>query len=111
MQVPNETFKAISHLIVSGKTRRFPRIGWLLAHLGGSAPALAPRIAGLSSCHPLEYGLSEADILDEYRRCWWDIALSADVSSLSALEAWGVSDRIVWGSDFPGQNLCSLSSV
>ncbi|KAA1466447.1 amidohydrolase 2 [Dentipellis sp. KUC8613] len=98
-EVPNETYKALFHLIVTGKTRRWPNIALLLAHLGGSAAFLAPRVAALS--HYMGSELSEDEILEEFKKCWWDAALSSGKGTLSALEAWGVSERIVWGSDFP----------
>jgi hypothetical protein len=49
--------------------------------------------------------LSEDEILIEFRRFWWDTALSGG-GSLAACgaEAWGVGeDRVLWGSDFPGE--------
>ncbi|KAI0053582.1 amidohydrolase 2 [Auriscalpium vulgare] len=106
-EVPHETFKAISQLIVSGKTRRFPNIAFVLAHMGGSTLALASRVAALS--HYMDSPLSEADILAELRKCWWDTALGAGETTLSAAEALGVGERIVWGSDFPAVPLDSIS--
>ena len=95
-QVPHETFKAAAHLVVSGKTRRFSRLDLILAHMGGSTLALGPRVAGLGRY--MGTSLSEDEILNEFRRYWWDTALSG----ISATEEWGVGDRILWGSDFPG---------
>ncbi|KAI0068648.1 amidohydrolase 2 [Artomyces pyxidatus] len=106
-EVPHETFKAISHLVVSGKTRRFSSVAFLLAHLGGSTLALAPRAAALSRY--MGAALSEAEILEEFRKCWWDTALSADESTLGAVEASGVGERVVWGSDFPAVPLETIA--
>jgi 6-methylsalicylate decarboxylase len=112
-QVPHETFKAASQLVVSGKTRRFSRLEIILAHMGGSTLALAPRVAGLSRY--MGATLSEDEILIEFRKFWWDTALSsggpltAAVSSSSSsssscgTDAWSFGDRIIWGSDFPGE--------
>jgi predicted TIM-barrel fold metal-dependent hydrolase len=96
-QVPHETFKAAAHLVVSGKTRRFSRLDFILAHMGGSTVALAPRVAGLARY--MGASLSEEEILLEFRRYWWDTALSG----ISPAEEWNfVGDHILWGSDFPG---------
>lgn len=103
-QVPHETFKAAAQLVVNGKTRKFSRLEFILAHMGGSTLALATRVAGLARY--MGAPLSEDEILTEFRRYWWDSALSgASVTSPCGAEAWGwgVGDRILWGSDFPGE--------
>lgn len=90
---------------MSAKTRRFSRLKIVLAHMGGSTLALAPRVAGLARY--MGAPLSEDDILREFRRFWWDTALSGGGPQVSltagGAEAWGVGDRILWGSDFPGE--------
>ncbi|THH15208.1 hypothetical protein EW146_g5238 [Bondarzewia mesenterica] len=99
-EVPNETFKAITHLIVTGKTRRFRNLAFVLAHMGGSTLVLAPRAAALSRY--MGSRLSESEIMDELKRCcWWDSALSTGAGPLGAVEACGVGERVLWGSDFP----------
>ncbi len=73
--------------------------------MGGSTLALAPRVAGLARY--MGAPLSEDEILIEFRKFWWDTALSggpltAATASCGA-EAWSSGDRILWGSDFPGE--------
>ena len=78
--------------------------------MGGTALALAPRLAGLARY--MGAPLDEAHILRELRRaCWWDTALSAGPGPLAAAEAWGVGARVVWGSDFPGQSPRVVRSI
>ena len=98
-QVPHETFKAAAHLVVNGKTRRFSRLELIFAHMGGSTLPLMSRVAGLSTY--MGAPLSEEEILSEFRRYWWDAALSGSCATRIA-ESWGFGDRILWGSDFPG---------
>ncbi|KAI0278890.1 hypothetical protein BGY98DRAFT_972017 [Russula aff. rugulosa BPL654] len=111
-EVPHETFKAAAQLVVSGKTRRFSSLDIILAHMGGSTLALAPRVAGLARY--MGATLSEDEILIEFRRFWWDTALSgggsgpltaaiATTASSCGTETWSFGDRILWGSDFPGE--------
>jgi predicted TIM-barrel fold metal-dependent hydrolase len=104
-QVPHETFKAAAQLVVSAKTRRFSRLKIVLAHMGGSTLALAPRVAGLARY--MGAALSEDEILSEFRRFWWDTALSGGggplLTSCGAEEETRGGDRILWGSDFPGE--------
>ncbi|KAH9062685.1 amidohydrolase 2 [Lactarius vividus] len=103
--VPHETFKAAAHLVVSGKTRRFSRIEFILAHMGGSTLALIPRIAGLSSY--MDAPLSEDEIISEFRRYWWDTALSGGCEA-RVVESWGLGDHVLWGSDFPAVSLDTI---
>jgi hypothetical protein len=77
--------------------------------MGGSTLALAPRVAALARY--MGATLSEDEILIEFRRFYWDTALSgggpltATASSPSSCgaETWSFGDRILWGSDFPGE--------
>jgi 6-methylsalicylate decarboxylase len=98
--VPHETFKAAAQLVVSGKTRRFSRLAFVLAHMGGSALALASRVAGLARY--MGAPLSEDEILAEFRRYWWDAALSGGSVAAGDGEPWNFGGHILWGSDFPG---------
>lgn len=99
--MPHETFKAAAQLVVSGKTRRFSCLAFILAHMGGSALALASRVAGLSRY--MGAPLSEEEILAEFRRYWWDTALSDSFVAVGGAESWGFGNRVLWGSDFPGR--------
>lgn len=68
--------------------------------MGGSTLALASRVAGLSRY--MGAALSEDEILIEFQRFWWDTALSGGGGG--PLTACGAGDdRILWGSDFPGE--------
>ncbi|KAI0310803.1 hypothetical protein OF83DRAFT_1069948 [Amylostereum chailletii] len=98
-EVPNETAKAIAHLVVSGKTKRYGSLSFLLAHLGGTTTSIAPRVAALARY--MGATLSEAQILDEFRKCWWDSALCTGAAIGGAYEVVS-KERVVWGSDFPG---------
>ncbi|KAI0005031.1 amidohydrolase 2 [Russula compacta] len=102
-EVPHETFKAAAQLVVSGKTRRFSRLDFVLAHMGGSTLALAPRVAGLARY--MGAPLSGDEILFEFRRYWWDTALSGTSVTECGAQVWGFGDRILWGSDFPAVSL------
>ncbi|KIY49292.1 hypothetical protein FISHEDRAFT_41932 [Fistulina hepatica ATCC 64428] len=102
VEVPNETFKAAAHLVVSGFKRRYDRVKIILAHMGGSMPFLAPRVAALSS-----YMMrSAAEIMHDFRTFYFDTALSAETTTLTALHEFlgpAAKQRMLFGSDFPGK--------
>jgi len=70
-----------------------------LAHLGGSAPFLAPRVAVLSNY--MGSGLTPEDILDDFKTFYYDTALSSHESTLTAMQSFVSPDRLVFGTDFP----------
>ncbi|PCH41077.1 hypothetical protein WOLCODRAFT_71250, partial [Wolfiporia cocos MD-104 SS10] len=98
-EVPNETYKAAAHLVVTGKKRRFANVNIILAHLGGSALALAPRVAVLS--RHMGCALTSEEILEDFRSFYYDTALSAHESTLTAATAFVGHERILFGTDFP----------
>jgi len=71
--------------------------------MGGSTLALVQRVAGLARY--MGASLSEDEILIEFRRYWWDSALSGSYVTACGTKGWGVGDRILWGSDFPAVSM------
>ena len=86
--------------MVSGKKRSYADAKVILAHLGGSTPFLAPRVAVLS--HYMGCQLSPEEILEDFRSFYYDTALSAEKTTLTAMETFVPPDRILFGTDFPG---------
>ncbi|KAJ7904592.1 hypothetical protein B0H14DRAFT_2328147 [Mycena olivaceomarginata] len=100
VEVPNETFKAAAHLVVTGRKRKYPHARIILAHMGGSTPFLAARVAVLS--RHMGCSLSREEILEDFKSFYYETALSAHETTLSALETFVSSKRILFGTDFPG---------
>ncbi|KAI0081736.1 amidohydrolase 2 [Panus rudis PR-1116 ss-1] len=98
-EVPNETYKAASHLVVSGKKRRFPNVKIILSHFGGSAPFLAPRVAVLSN--HMGCGLSPEEIMEDFKTFYYDTALSSHESNLEMMLRFVGKERILFGTDYP----------
>jgi len=113
-EVPNQTFKAASHLVVTGQRKKYPNVKIILAHGGGAIPMLASRVAVLSSY--MGCGLSPEEILDGFKTFWYDVALSGDEPSLRALEAFVGTEKMLFGTDYPGifiriTSACSLMGI
>ncbi|KAI0719590.1 hypothetical protein C8T65DRAFT_516832, partial [Cerioporus squamosus] len=100
VEVPNETFKAAAHLVVTGKKRRYPNVKIILAHLGGSTPFLAARVAALS--RHMGCPLTEEEILDDFKTFYFDTALSSHQTTLTTMKSFVGGDRMLFGTDFPG---------
>lgn len=102
-QVPNETFKAAAHLVVTGRKRQYPNVKIILAHLGGSTPFLAPRVAILSRHMGCQLSIDE--ILEDFSTFYYDTALSSWGPNLLALQSFVPKNQILFGTDFPGKQL------
>ncbi|KAF9464479.1 hypothetical protein BDZ94DRAFT_497608 [Collybia nuda] len=98
-EVPNETFKAAAHLVVTGRKRKYPKVRIILAHMGGSTPSLAPRVAVLSN--HMGCVLSPTEIMEDFKDFYYDTALSAYNATLASLETLVGPDHILFGTDFP----------
>ena len=101
LKVPNETFKAAAHLVVSGKKRKNPNVKIILAHMGGSTPFLAARVAVLS--RHMGCPLTHDEILKDFSSFYYETALSAHETTLAAMDRFVTPDHILFGTDFPGK--------
>ncbi|THH32880.1 hypothetical protein EUX98_g1286 [Antrodiella citrinella] len=106
-EVPNETFKAAAHIVVTGKKRRYPNVRIILAHLGGSTPFLAPRVAMLSNY--MGCTLSPEQIIEDFKSFYYETALSAHEVTLSAMKSLVGPERMLYGTDFPAVNKSTIS--
>lgn len=100
LEYPFETTRTATSLIISGAMTRFKNIRFILSHAGGTLPFLVPRIALSISMMP---AVAErvGDTLAAVRAFYFDTALSAGKSSLSALAQITDPDHILFGTDFP----------
>ncbi|EGO27580.1 hypothetical protein SERLADRAFT_406633 [Serpula lacrymans var. lacrymans S7.9] len=102
-EVPNETFKAAAHLVVTGRKRKYPNVKIILAHLGGSTPFLAARVAILSK--HMGCTLTPEEILQDFKSFYYETALGAHEVTLTAMEKFVPLDHILFGTDFPAVSI------
>ncbi|CAB3725866.1 hypothetical protein LMG24238_05301 [Paraburkholderia sediminicola] len=100
LEFPFDTTRTATSLIMSGAMNRFRNIRFILSHAGGTLPFLVPRIALSISMMP---AVAErvGDTLAAVRSFYFDTALSAGNSPLSALAQVADPDHILFGTDFP----------
>jgi 6-methylsalicylate decarboxylase len=100
LEFPFDTTRTATSLIISRALRRFADIRFILAHAGGTLPYLVPRIALSISMMP---GLAErvGDVHAAFASFYYDTALSAGVSTISALMQIARPDHVLFGTDFP----------
>jgi len=98
-----DTTLAASRLVFSGVVKRFPRIRWILAHLGGTIPYLAERLdRGYRAFRECREHIDEPPTAYLKRHFWYDTVNFSTGPLMLAIEFAGV-DRILAGSDYPHQ--------
>lgn len=99
---PMDTSLAAASLVYSGVVQRFPRILWVLAHLGGAIPYLAERLDRGYEAYP-ECRRHIERPPSEYLRDFYYDTVNFDPRALRFAMDFAGSDHIVAGSDYPHQ--------
>jgi aminocarboxymuconate-semialdehyde decarboxylase len=95
-----DTTLAASRLVFSGVMERYPRICWVLSHLGGALPYIAERLDrgwhAFRDCRA-HIGQPPSTYL---RRCWYD-TVNFDPAALRLAIGFAGADHVLAGSDYP----------
>ncbi len=103
LEFPFDTARSAVSLIFSGALRRRPHLRVILSHGGGALPALVARIAMVAQT-PLASPRPEGgavEVLEEVRRLYFDLALSATPTTLNTLLQITSLSHILFGTDYP----------
>jgi 6-methylsalicylate decarboxylase len=98
-----DTTRTFVDLIIRGVIDRFPRIRFILSHLGGALPFLAWRLGMLevSERRPaVQWQQHHRAFADYLRHFWYDTATCGPATIAAAASVVGM-DRLVFGSDAP----------
>ena len=109
LEFPFETTRTATSLIISGALRRFADLRFILAHAGGALPYLVPRVSLSIQMMP---GVAErvGDARAAFASFYYDTALSAGVSTISALMQVARPDHVLFGTDFPMAPLPAITN-
>jgi predicted TIM-barrel fold metal-dependent hydrolase len=100
-EFPFDTTRAIVNLIYSGTFERCPNVRLQVAHLGGTAPFLADRIAQWAQREPDRQAAAPAGAIAYLQRLFYDTGLSNNTIALASVRALAGLDRVVFGTDWP----------
>jgi predicted TIM-barrel fold metal-dependent hydrolase len=104
IEVPHDTTRTITSLLLSGGFARWRDIDWLFSHAGGTMPMMAGRI---ESFYERSEGGSRAPafaprgIMGELRRLNYDTANATSAAAIAALRELVPVSKITYGSDYP----------
>ncbi len=97
-----DTTLAAAHLVFAGVTERFPRITWVLAHLGGAIPYLAERLdRGFEAFKECREHITRPP--SEHLRGFYYDTVNFDANSLKLAIAFAGAGHVMAGSDYPHQ--------
>jgi aminocarboxymuconate-semialdehyde decarboxylase len=97
-----DTTLAAAHLVFAGVPERFPRIKWVLGHLGGAIPYLAERLdRGYYAFKECRRHIPQEP--SHYLRGFYYDTVNFDPNSLNLAIAFAGADHILAGSDYPHQ--------
>ena len=100
-EFPFDTTRAVVNLIYSGTLARSPNVRLQAAHLGGTAPFLAQRIASLADREPGQATGAPGGALAALSRLYYDTGLSNHRLAVDTALAVAPLDHIVFGTDWP----------
>jgi len=104
-----DTTLAAAGLVYSGTMERFPRIRWVLAHLGGAVPYMAERFDRGFEAYPACRERCSIKPSEQLRQVFYD-TVNFDPAALRLAIEFAGAERIVAGSDYPHQ-IGSLSRM
>ena len=99
---PFDTTLAAASLVFSGVAERFPRIRWVLSHLGGAIPYLAERLdRGFHAFRECRAHIARPP--SEILKSFYFDTVNFDPGALALAAAFAGADRLLAGSDYPHQ--------
>ncbi|AHG89013.1 amidohydrolase 2 [Gemmatirosa kalamazoonensis] len=97
-----DTTVAAAHLVFAGVPERFPRLRWVLSHLGGAIPYLAERLdRGFHAFPACRAHISRPP--SEYLKTWYYDTVNFDRDALELAVKFAGADHVLAGSDYPHQ--------
>jgi aminocarboxymuconate-semialdehyde decarboxylase len=97
-----DTTLAAAKLVFSGVVERFPRIRWVLCHLGGTIPYLVERLdRGFSAFEDCRANISKPP--SEYLKKFYYDTVNFNPRAIELAIAFAGTDHILAGSDYPHQ--------
>jgi aminocarboxymuconate-semialdehyde decarboxylase len=97
---PFDTTLAAAKLVFSGVAERFPRIRWVLSHLGGAIPYLAERLdRGYHAFRECRTRIGKPP--SEYLKTWYYDTVNFDVRALALAIEFAGARHVLAGSDYP----------
>jgi predicted TIM-barrel fold metal-dependent hydrolase len=101
IEVPHDTTRTVTSLLLSGSFARYRDIKWLFSHAGGTIPMMAGRIDSFYGRRPNLKEFAPDGIEGEFKRLYYDTANATSAPAMAALMKLVPVSQITYGSDYP----------
>ncbi len=101
IEVPHDTTRTITSLLLSGSFARYRDIKWIFSHAGGTMPMMAGRIDSFYGKSPKVKEFAPDGIFAELARLHYDTANATSLPAMAALMKLVPVSQITYGTDYP----------
>ena len=101
IEVPHDTTRTVTSLLLSGSFARFRDIKWIFSHAGGTIPLMAGRINAFYGARPNLKEFAPDGIFGELARLHYDTANATSAPTVAALLKMAPASQVTYGSDYP----------
>ncbi len=101
IEVPHDTTRTVTSLLLSGAFARWRDIRWLLSHAGGTVPMMAGRINAFYANNPKRPEFAPDGIEAELRKLYYDTANATFGPNMTALLKFAPVSQVTYGTDYP----------
>ncbi len=111
IEVPHDTTRTVTSLLLSGGFARWRDIQWLFSHAGGTIPMMAGRIDSFYGQRPNLKEFAPEGIVGELKRLNYDTANATSAPAIAALLKLVPISQVAYGSDYPYFGLDQMKSL
>src|SRR5450631_572018 len=111
IEVPHDTTRTVTSLLLSGSFARYRDIKWLFSHAGGTLPMMAGRIDSFYGARPNLKEFAPEGIVGELKRLHYDTANATSAPAMAALLKLVPTSQITYGTDYPYFPLDQITSL
>ncbi len=101
LEVPHDTTRTVTSLLLAGSLARHRDIKWLFSHAGGTVPMLAGRIDAFFGGRPNRAEFAPDGVEGELRRLHYDTANATHPAAMAALLKLVPASQVTYGTDYP----------
>ncbi len=101
IEVPHDTTRTVTSLLLTGSFKRFPDIKWIFSHAGGTIPLMAGRIAAFYDQNPKTKEYAPNGVAAELAKLHYDTANATSAPTIAALLKLVPASQVTYGTDYP----------